>query len=177
MNLEKLVRTIPNYPKEEIMFRDITTLLADAEGFSYVIDHFAKRAQTNLDSLDAIVGIEARGFILGAALAYKLKRPFIPVRKAGKLPGETLGVDYDLEYGTDRVEIHKDVLLAGSQVVLVDDLLATGGTALAAAKLLEMCQVKVQEAYFVINLPDLEGDKNLAKANLKCYSLIDFKGH
>ncbi len=174
MSLKSLIRTIPDYPKQGIMFRDITTLLADAKGFQQVIDDFYARYKDQ--KIDKIVAIEARGFILGAALAYKLGIGFVPVRKAGKLPAETMGHDYVLEYGSDRVEIHADAIATGEHILLVDDLIATGGTAEAAAALIQKLGGVVVECAFVIDLPDLGGVQRLEKLGLQCFALCAFEG-
>ncbi|MGJ8619381.1 MAG: adenine phosphoribosyltransferase [Methylophilaceae bacterium] len=174
MSFKSLIRTIPNYPKPDIQFRDITTLLADAKGFQLVIDDFYARYKDQ--KIDKIVAIEARGFILGAALAYKLGIGFVPVRKAGKLPAETMGHDYVLEYGSDRVEIHADAITTGEHILLVDDLIATGGTAEAAAALIQKLGGDVVECAFVIDLPDLGGVQRLEKLGLQCFALCAFEG-
>ncbi|HSR02466.1 MAG TPA: adenine phosphoribosyltransferase [Methylophilaceae bacterium] len=174
MSIKSLIRTIPDYPKLGVQFRDITTLLADAEGFRQVIDDFCQRYKNQ--QIDKIVAIEARGFILGAALAYKLGAGLVPVRKAGKLPAETMGHDYVLEYGSDRVEIHADAIRAGDEILLVDDLIATGGTAEAAATLIQKLGGNVVECAFVIDLPNLGGINRLKKLGLTCYALCAFEG-
>ncbi len=174
MSIKSLIRTIPNYPKPGIQFRDITTLLADAEGFQQVINGFYQRYKDQ--QINKIVAIEARGFILGAALAYKLGVGFVPVRKAGKLPAETMGHDYVLEYGSDRVEIHADAIRTGEEILLIDDLIATGGTAEAAAALIQKLGGNVVECAFVIDLPDLGGINRLKKLGLTCYALCAFEG-
>ncbi len=174
MPLKTLIRTVPDYPKPGIQFRDITTLLTDANGFQQVIDNFYQRYKDQ--QIDKIVAIEARGFILGAALAYKLGVGFVPVRKAGKLPAETMGHDYVLEYGSDRVEIHADAIKAGERVLLIDDLIATGGTAEAAGALIQKLGGNVVECAFVIDLPDLGGINRLKKLGLTCYALCAFEG-
>jgi adenine phosphoribosyltransferase len=173
--LADLVRTIPDFPRPGIQFRDITTLLADPEGLRDLIDGLADIARP-LDA-DLIVGIEARGFILGAALAVTLGLGFVPVRKAGKLPGRTVGIDYVLEYGADRLEMHEGQVPLGARVLLVDDLIATGGTALAAVQLLRKAGATVEQALFVIDLPDLGGAERLRGAGLAVDALIDFPGH
>ncbi len=174
MPIKSLIRTIPHYPKPGIQFRDITTLLKDAIGFRMVIDALAHH-YTN-QKIDKIAGIEARGFIIGAALAYKLGVGFVLVRKSGKLPAETLGHDYALEYGTDRVEIHTNAIATGEQVLLVDDVIATGGTAEATAVLIQKLGGVVMGCAFVIDLPDLGGAERLIKAGLKPFSLCEFDG-
>ena len=174
MPLKSLIRTIPHYPKQGIQFRDITTLLKDPIGFRMVIDAFAQHYATQ--PIDKIAGIEARGFIIGAALAYKLGVGFVPIRKSGKLPAETIGHDYALEYGADRVEIHTDAIAQGERVLLVDDLIATGGTAEASVALLQKLGGVVVGCAFVINLPDLGGSQRLSDAGLVPYSLCEFEG-
>jgi len=174
MLIKSLIRTISDHPKPGIQFRDITTLLADPEGFQQVIDTFYERYKNQ--KIDKIVGIEARGFIIGAALAYKLGVGFVPVRKAGKLPSETMGHDYVLEYGTDRVEIHSDAIAQGEAILLVDDLIATGGTAEATAALIQKLGGAVTECAFVIDLPDLGGVQRLQKLGLQSFALCEFEG-
>lgn len=169
--LKAKIRDIPDFPKPGIVFKDLTTLLKDAEAFQYVIDvladHYRKQAPRY------IAGIEARGFILGAAIAHKLGIGFIPIRKAGKLPYKVVKENYDLEYGTDTVEIHEDAVEPGAKVVLIDDLLATGGTALAAHKLLTKVGADVVSVGFVIELEFLEGRKRLP-GNVELVSLLTF---
>ena len=172
--LRDLIRTIPDYPKPGIMFRDITTLLADAEGFAHTVDTLADRYAGG--KVQKVAGIEARGFILGGALAHRLAVGFIPIRKRGKLPHKVVGHDYELEYGTDRVEMHVDAVAPGEKVLLVDDLIATGGTAGAGIKLLESVGAKVVEACFVIDLPDLGGRKRIEKMGVPVHALIAFAG-
>jgi adenine phosphoribosyltransferase len=174
LSLKSLIRTIPHYPKQGIQFRDITTLLKDPIGFRMVIDALAQH-YTN-KKIDKIAGIEARGFIIGAALAYKLGVGFVPIRKSGKLPAETVGHDYDLEYGSDRVEIHLDAITEGEQVLLVDDLIATGGTAEAAVALIQKLGGVVMGCAFVIDLPDIGGAKRLMENDLKPFALCAFEG-
>jgi len=174
IQIKSLIRTIPDYPQLGIQFRDITTLLADPKGFQQVIDAFHERYTDQ--KIDKIVGIEARGFIIGAALAYKLGVGFVLVRKAGKLPSETMGHDYVLEYGTDRVEIHSDAIVPGEAALLVDDLIATGGTAEAAAALIRKLGGVVTECAFVIDLPDLGGIERLQKLGLSSFALCAFDG-
>lgn len=174
MSIKSKIRTIPNFPKEGIMFRDITTLLLDPDGLRDVIDTMVERYQDQ--NIDVVVGLEARGFILGGAVAYRLGKGFVPVRKAGKLPGETESYEYELEYGTDRVEVHVDAIKKGDRVLLVDDLLATGGTANAGAKLIEKLGGKIVEMVFIVDLPDIGGRKRLEDAGYKLFTLCDFEG-
>lgn len=174
LDLASLVRTIPDFPKPGIRFRDITTLIGDAAGFSESVRRLVARAAIHRP--DYIVAVEARGFLFGAAMATAMGIGLVPVRKAGKLPGITVGVDYELEYGTDRLELHEGAVTAGHRVVLVDDLLATGGTILAAAKLMRSVGAEVAAALFVIDLPDLGGSQRLEAAGLVCETLIAFDG-
>lgn len=174
MNLKDLIRTIPDFPHEGIMFRDITTLLKHPEGFKKCVDDFVARYEGQ--SIDVIAGIESRGFILGAAIAYRLGLGFIPVRKKGKLPGKTISQEYQLEYGTDVLEIHEDAIDKGQKVLLVDDLLATGGTAIGAKTLLEKLGGEIVEFATVIDLPDLKGKEKLQASGLEVFNLIDFDG-
>jgi len=174
-DIRSLIRTIPNYPKDGIMFRDITTLIKDPVGFQQVIDQLNSRYKNT--SIDYIVGIEARGFILGAALAYTLKKGFVPIRKKGKLPGKTISQSYDLEYGSDTMEIHEDALVKGSKVLLIDDLIATGGTAIGALTLLDKIGGVVVETAFVVDLPELGGAKKIQNMGHKVFSLCEFSGH
>ncbi|NML08797.1 adenine phosphoribosyltransferase [Sphingobium sp. AR-3-1] len=173
-SLTALVRTIPDFPKPGILFRDITTLLADGDGLRDLVDRMAAVARP-LDP-DLIVGIEARGFILGAALALALGKGFVPVRKKGKLPGKTVGIDYCLEYGTDRLELHEGQVPVGARVLLVDDLIATGGTALAATQLLREQGASVLMALFAIDLPDLGGMAALSADGVAAQAIIAFDG-
>lgn len=174
MTIKSYIRTVPHYPKQGVMFRDITTLLKDPKGFKLTINDLTSRYQDQ--PIDIVAGIEARGFILGAALAFQLGLGFIPLRKRGKLPAQTIGQDYSLEYGTDRIEIHVDALLPGQKVLLVDDLLATGGTARAACKLIQLAGGEVKECCFVIDLPDLGGKILLEQSGYKVFSLCEFEG-
>ncbi|MES2553841.1 MAG: adenine phosphoribosyltransferase [Pseudomonadota bacterium] len=174
MPIKPLIRTVPHYPKQGIQFRDITTLLKDPSGFRMVIDELAKQFQN--EKIHKIAGIEARGFIIGAALAYKLNVGFVPVRKQGRLPAETIGQDYQLEYGVDRVEIHTDAITKGEQVLLVDDLIATGGTAEASAALIKQLGGEVLACAFVIDLPELGGRRRLEQAGLESFALCEFEG-
>ena len=173
-DLRELVRTIPGYPKPGILFRDITTLLGDADGFRRTIDLFAGRYAGR--GIAKVAGIEARGFILGGALAHVLGAGFVPIRKRGKLPWKTAGYDYQLEYGTDRVEMHLDAIAPGEPVLLVDDLIATGGTATASIRLIEQMGGRLVEAGFVIDLPDLGGRKRLEAAGWPVFTLMAFEG-
>jgi len=174
MPYKSLIRTIPNHPKEGVMFRDITTLLQDPFGFRKAVDELVQpHAGVRID---AVAGIEARGFILGGAVAHQLSVGFVPVRKKGKLPWETIGEDYELEYGMDRVEIHRDALEPNSHVLLVDDLIATGGTAEAAIKLIRQAGADVVGCSFVIDLPDLGGRRRLEDMGLKVLALCTFEG-
>ncbi|MBB3859473.1 adenine phosphoribosyltransferase [Novosphingobium hassiacum] len=173
--IKALVRTVPDFPAPGIMFRDITTLIAHGPGLSATIDHLAEMA--NSAGAQALAGMEARGFIFGAAVAARMGLGFVPIRKPGKLPVPTIGVDYALEYGTDRLEIDPTAIPDGQRVVIIDDLIATGGTALAAAELLRMAGAQVTHALFVIDLPDLEGATRLRHAGLRVDALMDFSGH
>jgi adenine phosphoribosyltransferase len=175
MDLRALVRSIPDYPKPGILFRDITTLLGHPEGFRQTIERFVARYAGR--GIDKVAGIEARGFILGGALAYHLRAGFVPIRKRGKLPHETVGHDYELEYGTDRVEMHADAVRRGERVLLVDDLIATGGTADAGARLIELVGGELVEACFVIDLPELGGRRRLEAHGRTVFTLIEFEGH
>ncbi|WP_374299574.1 adenine phosphoribosyltransferase [Ferrovibrio sp.] len=169
------IRTIPDYPKPGIMFRDITTLLQDARGFRKTVDEMVQPfAGTRIDK---VVGIEARGFILGGAIAHQLSIGFVPVRKRGKLPSKTLSQEYQLEYGTDAMEIHVDAIQPGEQVLIVDDLIATGGTAEAAVKLIRAHKGEVVGCSFIIDLPELGGRKRLEALDVKVLSLCEFEGH
>ena len=174
MDLRALIRTIPDYPKPGIMFRDITTLLGDAQGFARTIDVFAERYAGK--GIQRVAGIEARGFILGGALAHRLATGFVPIRKRGKLPWKTVGHDYELEYGTDRVEVHCDAIRSGERVLLVDDLIATGGTAEAGVRLIESLGGRLAEACFIIDLPDLGGRKRLEREGHSVHALMAFEG-
>ncbi len=174
MTVKSYVRTIPHYPKQGVMFRDITTLLKDPVGFKLTISEFVNRYVSA--KIDKVAGIESRGFIIGAALAYQLGLGFVPIRKKGKLPAETIGHDYELEYGADRIEIHVDAVSKGEHILLVDDLIATGGTAEAAVTLLEKMGAKVVECCFVIDLPELGGRKRLEAMKQKVFALCEFEG-
>ncbi len=172
--LKNTIRTIPHWPKEGVMFRDITTLIKDDKAFGQVIQKLEERYAGA--RIDKIAGIESRGFIFGAALAFALKIGFIPIRKKGKLPAETLTEEYALEYGTDQIEIHKDALTPNQRVVLVDDLIATGGTALASCRLIERLGGQIAECAFVIDLPDLGGSLKLIDAGYQVHYFIQFEG-
>jgi adenine phosphoribosyltransferase len=174
-DIKKLIRTIPNYPKEGIMFRDITTLLKDPTGFQNTINLLITKYKDA--PIDYIAGIEARGFILGSALAFALGKGFIPVRKKGKLPGKTITQSYDLEYGSDTIEIHEDALKKGESILLIDDLIATGGTALGAIALIEKCGGVIYETAFVVDLPELGGAQKILNQGHKVFSLCSFEGH
>jgi adenine phosphoribosyltransferase len=158
------------------MFRDITTLIQDPVGFRLVIDNLTQRYLGEVIEYDVIAGIEARGFIMGGALSYTLGKGFVPIRKKGKLPAEVVSQEYDLEYGTDIIEIHRDAFPAGAKVLLVDDLLATGGTAIAAAALIEKLGGEVVEMAFIVNLPDVGGEAKLKDQGYSLYSLTEFEG-
>jgi adenine phosphoribosyltransferase len=175
MDLKALIRTIPDYPKPGIMFRDVTTLLADARGFRRAIDELVQPLAGA--KIDKVAGIEARGFILGGAIAHQLSVGFIPIRKKGKLPWKTIGERYDLEYGVDEVEMHIDALGVGDKVLLVDDLIATGGTAAAAIKLIERGGGSVVLCSFVVDLPELGGAAKLRAMGKDVVALVSFDGH
>jgi adenine phosphoribosyltransferase len=172
-DLKALVRTIPDFPKPGIQFRDITTLLLDPAGFATSVERLAAMAD---GPIDAIAGIEARGFVFGAALARELNAGLVLVRKRGKLPGKTLSEDYLLEYGSDSLEMHHDAIPQGARILLVDDLLATGGTAMAAVRLLRGAGAVVGQSLFVIDLPDLGGAAKLREAGVSVDSLVEFEG-
>jgi adenine phosphoribosyltransferase len=174
MPIKSKVRTVPHYPKQGIMFRDITTVLKDSIGFRETIDQLAQRYKDV--KIDLIAGIESRGFIIGAPLAYALGVGFVPVRKKGKLPAATIGQDYQLEYGSDRIEVHIDAIAKGTKVLLVDDLIATGGTAEAAVILIEKMGGKIVECCFMIDLPDIGGRAKLEKRGQKVFALCEFEG-
>ena len=172
MDLKQKIRTIPDFPEPGILFRDITTLLSDAEALNETIERFAEHYKN--EKIDVVVGVESRGFIIGTPLAIRMGLGFIPIRKAGKLPGPTHGVDYDLEYGKDRVEVHQDAIPEGSNVLLVDDLIATGGTIEGSAKLVKKVGGLIVGYAFVIELTDLKGRERLQEP---VFSLIEFEGH
>ena len=174
VDLKSLIRTIPDYPKPGIMFRDITTLLGDREGFHAAIEALAKPFEGRVD---CVAGIEARGFILGGAVADRLGAGFVPIRKKGKLPYRTIGQDYTLEYGVDVIEMHEDAIGKGERVLLIDDLIATGGTAGAAVKLIRKSGGNLIGAGFVIDLPEIGGKAKLEADGIRCHTLIAFDGH
>jgi adenine phosphoribosyltransferase len=175
MDLKKFIRSIPDYPKKGILFRDITTLIKDENAFAETINQIVKRSKKY--KFTKIAAIESRGFLFASAVSYILKKPFIMLRKKNKLPGDVHSVDFELEYGTATIEVHKDSLNKDDSVLIIDDLIATGGTAEAAAKLVEISKSKVAAFVFVINLFDLGGSDNLLKKNYKVENLIDFPGH
>ena len=175
MNLKDFIRSIQDYPKKGILFRDITTLIKDEKAFAYTIDLIVEKSKEF--KVDKIAAIESRGFVFASAVSYILKKPFILLRKKNKLPAETFSVDFELEYGTATMEVHKDSVKKDEKVLLIDDLIATGGTAEAAAKLIEMSGGNVSGFVFVINLFDLKGCENLLKKGYKVKNLIEFTGH
>lgn len=174
-DIKALVRTVPDFPAPGILFRDITTLIAHPEGLSATLDHLVEAARPAAAS--AVAGIEARGFIFGAAIAARLGLGFVPLRKPGKLPVATIGADYALEYGQARLELDPTLVAPGDSVLLVDDLLATGGTALAGAELLRRAGARVEHALFVVGLPELGGAERLRAADVRSHALIEFAGH
>ena len=167
MTIKSKIRTVPDYPKKGIQFRDITTLIKDPVGFRLVIDTITQRYIQGNHDFNVIVGIESRGFIIGGALAYTLGKGYVPIRKKGKLPAEVVSQEYQLEYGTDKIEVHKDAIKKGDRVLLIDDLLATGGTALASAALIEKLGGTVVEMAFIVDLPDVGGKKRLKEKGYK----------
>ena len=175
MNLKDFIRSIPDYPKKGILFRDITTLIKDEHAFEDCINQIIERSKNY--KIDKVAAIESRGFVFASAVSYLLKKPFIMFRKKNKLPADTHSVDFELEYGTATIEVHKDSIDKGDSVLIIDDLIATGGTAEAAAKLVEMSNAKVAAFVFAINLFDLGGSDNLVKKGYKVENLIDFPGH
>ncbi|MEM1129914.1 MAG: adenine phosphoribosyltransferase [Pseudomonadota bacterium] len=175
MKVENYIRTIPDFPKKGIMFRDVTTLFLDAGGFRLAVDQLLQPYAGH--KIDVVVGLEARGFILGGAVAHQLSAGFVPVRKQGKLPAATLAEAYTLEYGHATVEIHDDAIEAGQTVLLVDDLLATGGTAEAGIKLIERLGGKIVGCAFVIDLPELGGREKLEALGMKVHTLCAYAGH
>ena len=175
MNLKDHIRSIKDYPKKGILFRDITTLLKDEKAFEGTINEIIKRSKKY--KIDKIAAIESRGFVFASAVSYLLKKPFILLRKKNKLPADTYSVDFELEYGTATIEIHKDSIDQNDSVLIIDDLIATGGTAEAAAKLIEMSKGDIVAFIFVINLFDLGGSDKLIKKGYKVENLMDFPGH
>jgi adenine phosphoribosyltransferase len=173
-DLAALIRTIPDYPKPGIMFRDVSTLLLDGAGFRAAIDRLA--ATFNPDDIDLIAGIEARGFVVAAALSYALTKGKVMLRKPGKLPGKVVSIDYELEYGSDRIELHHGAISPGARILIVDDLIATGGTAIAAATLLRSQGAIVDAARFLVDLPDLGGAERLRGIGIIPQSLMAFQG-
>ncbi|TCD15335.1 adenine phosphoribosyltransferase [Oricola cellulosilytica] len=173
-NLEAAIRSIPDYPKPGVVFRDITTMLGDARAFRRSVDELVHPyAGTKIDK---IAGVEARGFILGGAMSHQLSAGFVPIRKKGKLPHETVRIAYSLEYGVDEMEMHKDAVKTGERIILVDDLIATGGTAEGAVKLLQQMGAEVIAACFVIDLPDLGGRKRIEALGVPVRTLVEFEG-
>ena len=175
MNLKEYIRSIPDYPKKGILFRDITTLIKDENAFEESINQIVKRSKKY--NFDKIAAIESRGFVFASAVSYVLKKPFIMLRKKNKLPDKVYSVDFELEYGKATIEVHKDSLNKGEKILIIDDLIATGGTAEAAAKLVEMSKAEVACFLFVINLYDLNGCNNLINKGYKVENLIEFPGH
>ena len=175
MNLKDYIRSISDYPKKGILFRDITTLIKDADAFEECINQIIERSKDY--KIDKIAAIESRGFVFASAVSYLLKKPFIMFRKKNKLPADTHSVDFELEYGTATIEVHKDSINKDDSVLIIDDLIATGGTAEAAAKLVDMSKANIAAFIFVINLFDLGGSDNLIKKGYKVENLIDFPGH
>mgnify|MGYP001470920893 FL=1 len=174
MSIKSHIRTIKNYPMEGVMFRDITTLLNNSEGFAAAIDEFVNRYKGI--KIDKIAAIEARGFIMAAPLAYLLNVGLVLIRKPGKLPSKTIDQDYELEYGTDRIEVHTDAINRGDKVLIVDDLIATGGTAEATVKLVKKMHGEIVECCFVIDLPDIGGRARLENMGQKVFTLCEFEG-
>tara|TARA_B110000093_G_scaffold175119_1_gene209109 strand:- start:635 stop:1162 length:528 start_codon:yes stop_codon:yes gene_type:complete len=175
MNLKKYIRSIPDYPKKGILFRDITTLIKDEKAFAECINQIIERSKKF--KIDKIAAIESRGFVFASAVSYILKKPFILLRKKNKLPAETYSVDFKLEYGTATIEVHKDSFIKTDSVLIIDDLIATGGTAEAAAKLVEMSGANVAAFIFAINLFDLGGSNTLVKKGYRVENLMEFPGH
>jgi adenine phosphoribosyltransferase len=175
MDLKDYIRSIKDYPKKGILFRDITTLIKDEDAFEETINQIAERSKKF--KIDKIAAIESRGFVFASAISYLLKKPFIMLRKKNKLPGDVHSVDFQLEYGTATIEVHKDSISENDSVLVIDDLIATGGTAEAAAKLIEISKGKVAAFIFVINLFDLGGCNNLVKKGYKVQNLLEFPGH
>ena len=175
MDLKKHIRSIPDYPKKGILFRDITTLIKDAKAFKYTNDKIIELARKI--EFDKVAAIESRGFVFASTVSYQLEKPFILLRKKNKLPAEVHSIDFELEYGTATIEVHKDSIEKGEKILIIDDLIATGGTAEAAAKIVEISGGEVAAFIFVINLFDLPGNNLLKKKGYKTDSLIEFPGH
>ena len=175
MNLKDYIRSIPDYPKKGILFRDITTLIKDENAFAETINQIIERSKKY--KFNKIAAIESRGFVFASAVSFILKKPFVMLRKKNKLPAEVHSVDFELEYGTATIEVHKDSISSSDKILIIDDLIATGGTAEAAAKLVEISKGKVAAFIFVINLFDLGGCKSLLEKNYKVENLIEFPGH
>ena len=175
MDLKEYIRSIPDYPKKGILFRDITTLIKNEKAFAYCIDQIVKKSKQF--KFNKIAAVESRGFVFASAVSYVVKKPFILLRKKNKLPGETYSVDFKLEYGTATIEVHKDSIDKDDSVIVIDDLIATGGTSNAAAKLIKISNGKVAGFVFVINLFDLGGCDNLLKKGYKVETLVEFPGH
>ena len=175
MDLKEYIRSIPDYPKKGILFRDITTLIKNEKAFAQCINQIVEKSKNY--QFDKIAAIESRGFVFASAVSYILKKPFIMLRKKNKLPADVHSVDFELEYGTATIEVHKDSINENENVLIIDDLIATGGTAEAAAKLIEISKGKVSAFIFVINLFDLGGSDSLLKKNYKVENLIEFPGH
>ncbi|MEO1405403.1 MAG: adenine phosphoribosyltransferase [Pseudomonadota bacterium] len=174
-DLAETIRTIPDYPKPGILFRDVTTLMGDPLAFEQAVDEMAAPWRETV--VDQVIGIEARGFVLGGALAMALKAGFTPVRKPGKLPFDTISEDYELEYGTDALHMHVDAVTEGTRVLIVDDLIATGGTALAAVRLARRANARIVGASFLVDLPELGGAEHVRNENITVNALLSFAGH
>jgi len=175
MNLKNYIRSIPDYPKKGILFRDITTLIKDEKAFAESINQIVERSKKF--KIDKVAAIESRGFVFASAVSYLLKKPFIMLRKKNKLPADTYSVDFELEYGTATIEVHKDSINKNDSVLIIDDLIATGGTAEAAAELVKMSGGNISAFIFIINLFDLDGSNNLIKKGYQVENLMDFPGH
>ncbi len=175
MNLKDYIRSIPNYPKKGILFRDITTLIKNEKAFAETINQIVERSKKF--NFDKVAAIESRGFVFASAVSFILKKPFVMLRKKNKLPSDVYSVDFELEYGTATIEVHKDSFSTDESILIIDDLIATGGTAEAAAKLVEISNAKVAAFIFVINLFDLAGSENLIKKGYKVENLVNFPGH
>lgn len=175
VDIKSMIRTIPDYPNPGIMFRDITTLIADPAGFRAAIDGLVLPFLSS--GIHRVVGVEARGFIFGGAVAHELGRGFVPIRKKGKLPWTTIGLEYSLEYGADAIEMHADAIEVGDRILLVDDLIATGGTADAATELIRRSGGEIVAAAFIVDLPDLGGAARLRQRDVDVHALVSFEGH